>query len=135
MRIIRTIILLTGIGILLPSPPETSNGPDAQQADLGTPSVIGSATMAFADVASFCGRQPGVCQTAGYVAGKLEAKAKYSVKLIYEWASESAGDPQPPLGNQASASDSAAKVATEDGQSTLKPDDLIPAWRAPPKKS
>ena len=76
MRIFRTIILLTGVGFFMPSPPETVQPPAATaDAGLSAPGLIGSATMAVADVASFCGRQPGVCQTAGYVAGRLEAKA------------------------------------------------------------
>ncbi len=95
--------------------------------------------MAFADAASFCNRQPQVCKTAGYVAGKLQAKAKYSVRLIYEWASESNAEPHvSPLANQASADPietgsiaSAEVKPAKSGQSNLKIEDLIPPWRAP----
>ena len=106
--------------------------------ELSTPSLIGSASDAVADVALFCNRQPGVCQAAGYVAGKLEAKAKYSVRLIYQWANESSGEPMAsPLGNQADASDPittgstvVAKLEVQN-QSTLRIEDLIPPWRGP----
>jgi hypothetical protein len=140
MRIFRTMMLLTGVTVFMPSPPGGDGQIDVQQAgaEISTPGLIGNATMAFADVASFCARQPDVCRTAGYVAGKLEAKAKYSVRLIYEWASESSGQPQASsLGNQADASDPITTGSTvlaklnDGGQSTLRLEDLIPAWRGP----
>ena len=143
MRIFRTLTLLTGVGVFMPSPPEDHQQITADQAEteISTPGLIGSATMAIADVAGFCARQPGVCQTAGYVASRLEAKAKYSVRLIYEWANESSGTPQgAPLGNEADAADpietgstrlAEAPVSIETGQSTLRIEDLIPEWRGP----
>jgi hypothetical protein len=140
MRLLKTLVLFTGIAVLLPSPPDDPKQPAERQAkaEVSTPRYIGSATMAFADAASFCDRQPQVCKTAGYVASKLEAKAKYSVRLIYEWASESNAEPQvSPLANQASAdpietsSMAAAQVKPRGGQSNLKIEDLIPPWRGP----
>ena len=138
MRIIRTLMLLTGVGVFMPSPPDEQPPQDQQ---VSTPELIGSATSAFADMAGFCAREPGVCQTAGYVAGKLEAKAKYSVKLIYEWANESTSEPSAsPLADEADATDQLktgstsladAKPTGGLGQSTLSLDDLIPEWRGP----
>ena len=146
MRIFRTILFFTGITAFMPPPPEDS----AHQAVAATDGqaqtgLMASATMALADMAGFCGRQPEVCQTAGYMAGRLEAKAKYGVRLIYEWAAESNGEPQTsPLPNQADAADPMATGSTRTliadataatGQSTLKIEDLIPEWRGPsPKK-
>lgn len=144
MRIFRTLLVLTGIAVFLPSPPEVppdvptavaGNGFTAQQGE----GLITTATMAIADIASFCSRQPEVCQTAGFVAGKLEAKAKYSVKLIYEWANEASGLEQGlPAPDQAEAVDpittSSAKTnlaLAPESQSTLRLDDLIPEWRGP----
>ena len=138
MRILRTLVLLTGVAVLMPSPPDDAT--QVAAANVSTPSMIGSATMAFADAASFCSRQPQVCRTAGYVAGKLQAKAKYSVRLIYEWASESSAEPRvSPLSNQADADPiktgstavAEANHAVSNGQSSLRIEDLIPAWRGP----
>jgi len=136
MRIFRTVVLLTGVAILMPSPPNDAMQQD--QAEFSAPGMIGSATLAFSDAASFCNRQPQVCETAGYVAGKMQAKAKYSVRLIYEWAAESSAEPQvSPFSDQASAdpirtgSVALAKVKSANGQSTLRIEDLIPAWRGP----
>ncbi len=131
MRILRTLMVLTGVAVLMPSPPD-------EPAQVKTVEVIGSATMAFIDAASFCKRQPQVCQTAGYVAGKLEAKAKYSARLIYEWASESSAEADvSPFIKQAAidpietGSTSAAHAGHS--QSSLRIDDLIPPWRGPKK--
>ncbi len=136
MRIFRTLMLLTGVAILMPSPPD--DGTRQDQAEFSAPGVIGSATKAFSDAATFCNRQPQVCETAGYVAGKMQAKAKYSVRLIYEWAAESSAEPQvSPFSDQASAdpirtgSVAIAELESANGQSTLRIEDVIPIWRGP----
>jgi hypothetical protein len=139
MRIIRTVLILTGGFFLLPSPPEPENGAVAQGP--AAFEVLGSAARAVSDAAAFCQRQPGVCDTAGYVATRFEAKAKYSVRLLYEWANEASQDgvAQPP-DQEADASDRlvtgsttevAARGPAEPNQSTLTIEDLIPEWRGP----
>ena len=129
----------------MPSPPEEvaigNDGVVAQQ--VSTLEVLSSASSAVTDVAGFCTRQPEVCNTAAYMAGKLEAKAKYSVKLIYEWASESTSDPALPAQSQEAAKADllttgtivAAATAEPEprSQSTLKLQDVIPQWRGPGK--
>lgn len=145
MRLIRILLVVSGAGILLPSPPDDIAsgiaGVPAEQ--VSTLDMLSSASSAVADAANFCSRQPAVCNTAAYVAGKLEAKAKYSVKLIYEWASESTSDPALPGSSQeADAIDllktgtalAAAFVPEPKSQSTLKLEDVIPEWRGPVKK-
>ena len=100
-----------------------------------------TATQAVSDVASFCLRQPGVCETAGYIASRMEAKAKYSVKLLYEWANESAVAPEVPAAFEEAQTDPLATgsapvvrlAAAGESQSTLKIEDLIPEWRGPVK--
>ena len=90
MRIIRTIIVLSGIAAFMPSAPEDVNqaAPAMASAEVSDTGYLEVATNTFSDLASFCARQPGVCETAGFVAHKLELKAKYGVRLIYEWANE-----------------------------------------------
>ncbi len=143
MRLIRTVLILAGVGFLLPSPPETAAVAGQPEPQLGTLQMISSATSTFADVASFCVRQPEVCETAGYVAWKLEAKAKYSARLIYEWASDATSDPAlAPQPLEAIKTDplktgsvKLADASAPEGQSTLKIEDLIPEWRGPVSKS
>ena len=142
MRIIRTIIVLSGIAAFMPSAPEDVNQPapataSAENSDTGYFEV---ASNTFSDLASFCARQPGVCETAGFVAHKLELKAKYGVRLIYDWANEASSTPstvQPELANGSDPIETgsmklaSAKRLPQNSQSTLRLDDLIPVWRGP----
>jgi hypothetical protein len=138
MRIVRTIILLSAIVILMPSPPESAKQDAGLIAanDVSAPEILVAATRAASDLGGFCAREPQVCVTATYVAHMLEAKAKYSVRLIYDWANEaSSSDSGTP--EQADAVDTlltgSTKVAADEptSQNTLKVEDRIPAWRVP----
>ena len=102
-------------------------------------SYIVAASSALSDMTSFCERQPTTCVVAGELAARAELKAKYSFKLLYEWATGPekatakariativAADPL--------VTGSTGDVVTQ-SQSTLKIDDLIPPWLGPaPKK-
>ena len=146
MRILRTIIVLSGITALMPSPPDDASQV-RQNVTAKDTGYFEIATNTFSDLASFCQRQPGVCETAGFVAHKLELKAKYGVRLIYEWANEantlSSSSLQPDIADgtdpieTGSMKLASAKQQSPISQSTLRLDDLIPAWRGPlsPKTS
>ncbi len=156
MRLIKLLLLLSGAAFFLPAPPEDPAAQGQANAEISTLAMITSASLAYADVASFCQRQPGVCQTAGYAAARLEAKAKYSMKLAYEWANGATAEPdtsatittvkadkagkadQPSSLNAVKAdllttqsTTVAAAEAPKESQSTLKLEDLIPEWRGP----
>jgi hypothetical protein len=141
MRPFRTIILLTGIAVFMPSPPEIGNSGAVLMASntVESAGLVTAASQTVSDVASFCGRQPGVCQTADYVAAKLEAKANYGIRLLYEWASEANGEPAvSPYADQADAAGAIESGSTviatapgTDSQSTLTMEDLLPDWRGP----
>ena len=137
MRIVRTIILLSAIVLLMPSPPE-SEKKDAGfmvASDVSGPEILVAATRAASDIGGFCAREPQVCVTAAYVAQMLEAKAKYSVRLIYDWANEASSSDAMP--HQADAVDalvtSSTKLAIDEpaSQNTLQVEDRIPSWRTP----
>lgn len=135
MRIFRTLILIGGIGFLLPSPPDDATGSRAEATPVA--SYIASASSTVADMAGFCARQPHVCETAGAMARTFEAKAKYGVILLYEWASKSNDAANGlPLGHQALGADSIATgtVTAASSPSTLRVEDLIPEWRGPVAK-
>jgi Family of unknown function (DUF5330) len=143
MRLIRTILMLTGVGILMPSPPDdlAAQRAMADHEAVSAIEMLSSAGSAASDVAGFCARQPEFCRTAAFVAQRFEAKAKYSARLIYEWASEASDDPSIPDEQieadgadqlQTGSVDTAlADASPGTGQSTLRLDDLIPAWRGP----
>jgi hypothetical protein len=134
MRILRTIFCLAVVTVLMPTPPEDMGGGNRKSAATGE--LLSAAVNTVADVNSFCSRQASVCDTANLVAVGLEAKAKYSVRLIYEWANESRGGTVP---DQAFETDrlptasveQVAGYSDESSQNTLRVDDLIPDWRDP----
>jgi hypothetical protein len=125
MRIFRTIFFLGVAAYFLPSPPDRM-GIEAVNDSASPPATeyLGAAVSTVADMRDFCMRQAAVCDTAHYLAVKLEGKAKYSIELIYEWARESNGASLP---QQAMNGDERTQV----GQNTLAIEDLIPEWRAP----
>ena len=140
MRLIRTIIVLSGLAAIMPSPPEEARQVTVAGARAADAGYFAVATNTFSDLAAFCERQPGVCETAGVVAHKLELKAKYGVRLIYEWANEASTpsatlQPQTAQGidpiETGTAKLAAAKPQPEPSQSTLRLDDVIPVWRGP----
>lgn len=141
MRIIRTIIVLSGIAAFMPSAPEDVNqaAPSVTSAEISDAGYLEVAANTFSDLASFCARQPGVCETAGFVAHKLELKAKYGVRLIYDWANEASTPSavQPKIANgidpieTGSMKLASTKQLPQNSQSTLRLDDLIPVWRGP----
>jgi hypothetical protein len=141
MRIIRTIIVLSGIAAFMPSAPDEVNqaGPTMASTEVSDTGYFAVATNTFSDLASFCARQPGVCETAGFVAHKLELKAKYGVRLIYDWANEASTPSavQPKIANGSDPIETGsmklalARRLPKNSQSTLRLQDLIPVWRGP----
>jgi hypothetical protein len=127
MGVIRTTVLVLAVAVMLPSPPE--NRQAGRQ-------LVHSAIHAMSDLGVACTGDD-VCTTAEYVLGRIEAKARYNLNLLYAWASHPA-DEIAPLANQASAdpltTGSATRLAAnkaEASQNTLRIDDLIPSWRGP----
>jgi hypothetical protein len=137
MKIIRTLVIVAVGAFLLPSPPESEQANIAPAAT-PTPQLMAAAANAASDVGGFCQRQPEVCATAESLAKTLEAKARYSIKLIYEWANKDDAAAMPPkvgkVETQARFKPASFQMAAADvppSQSTLKLEDIIPEWRNP----
>jgi Family of unknown function (DUF5330) len=92
MGMLRTTFILGAILFAMPSPPQDPATAD-QAVPMGNVAYIAAAADAFGDVRNFCARKPFVCETAGQLASSVERKAKYSAKLIYEWANDATSDP------------------------------------------
>jgi hypothetical protein len=93
MGILRTL-LVVGAGLaLLPSPPP---GPAGEQmpAGPGNFAYLAAAAETVADLKGFCLRNPTACSTASAAATIVEGKAKYSAKLLYEWANDGRQKPE-----------------------------------------
>ncbi len=127
MGAIRTSMLVLAVAVMLPSPPE-----NRQSGSL----LVHSAIRAMSNFGVLCtGKDE--CTTAEYVLGRIEAKARYNLNLLYAWASHPEED-LAPIANQARVdpiiTGSAMRLATGKGdasQNTLRIDDLIPSWRGP----
>jgi Family of unknown function (DUF5330) len=139
MKIIRAAIYLGVLAFLLPAPPED---PAPQHATLGTaamaPTASGgdlfaAAVRAVDDVSGFCTRQPAACDTAHALLLKLEAKAKYTMRLLYQWAETP--KPPPAASTEARLGDpittSTVAGSERPASDALLPADLRPKWRAP----
>jgi Family of unknown function (DUF5330) len=91
MGMLRTTFILGAILFAMPSPPQDPVAAD-QAVPVSSVAYVAAAAEAFGDVKNFCARKPFVCETAGSLMSKVERKAKYSAKLIYEWANEATGE-------------------------------------------
>jgi hypothetical protein len=93
MGILRTLIVVGAGFALMPSPPPGPPGEPAP-AGPGNFAYLAAAAETVADMRGFCQRNPNACETAGVVGHMLEGKAKYSAKLVYEWANDGKTKPQ-----------------------------------------
>ncbi len=112
MRLIRTALLLGLAAWFLPSPPPGGEA-ERQAAGADGATIALAAVRAATDAATFCDRQPEVCDTALKAWDVLRAKLVYSAGLAFEeWRRRNAGasDASPPA------------VSTETGVSTDRPE-------------
>ncbi len=124
MGLFRKIILVAGGLAVMPSPPDAPV--DAQHPS--DASYLAAAVGAASDAMEFCQRRATVCETAGYAAASFEMKAKYSVKLLYEWANR-----EEPAGPE--HADVMETGTTAASRGTLAAGDVVPAWKGrDPKK-
>jgi len=144
MSIIKATFVVALVVFLMPSPPQNTStlAVKAQQPGSRQVDLVSAASNTVADVSTFCQRQPQVCKTARYLMWKFEAKAKYGVRLVYEWANEPPASAEMPKGysNQAVVVDplitgSTRRMASNEtsatSKNTLSLRDLIPAWHGP----
>jgi len=130
MRIFRTIFFLGVAAFFLPSPPENRMVAADPGDNPAATEYLTAAVSTVADLRDFCSRQAAVCDTAHYLAVKLEGKAKYSIELLYQWAKDSNGTSLP----QQALNENASGATQTTGQNTLGIEDLIPEWRAPARQ-
>ena len=137
MGLIRKAIFVSGLVFAMPSPPAIMQAGQMVQAtpDSTSWAYIAAAADTVSDLKGFCKRKPQVCTTAQYIAGSMEGKAKYGAKLVYEWANESAIGKSATVAETTAAAEPNATVVlktklrgTIAENSTLKMEDLVPAW-------
>ncbi len=145
MKIIKIAVLLGAFGILAPEPPQSmlQQANQVPEQEVAAPRLLGAALNAAGDLNGFCARQPDTCATAQSLTWYLLAKAKYSIRLIYEWAAEPEktpkGETNPVLADYRITHSGPKKPLfaneDDDSQSTLRLDDLLPDWRGPVDKT
>jgi hypothetical protein len=137
---LRAAFFLSVIAVLAPSPPESEVEKALADGEIVPTNyqMLAAAGNTVSDLGQFCLRQPEVCRTANYVVARLEAKAKYSVRKLYEWASDTGDVPGLPPSDQAAAdllmTGSTATPAANRGmgQGTLTKADMLLPWRGKP---
>jgi hypothetical protein len=89
MGLIRKAIVLGGIFLALPSPPAqlVVGQPSLQSSTFAT---LSAAADTVADFKGFCERRPRACVTGQYLAYIIEGKAKYTARMLFEWANPAA---------------------------------------------
>jgi Family of unknown function (DUF5330) len=130
MGVLRKVILIAGGLAVMPSPPDGSG--DATVAD--AVAYVQAAGGALKDAAGFCSRNPDACVAARKFASLVESKTIYSAQRMAEWAQRE----EPAVRINVDALETGSTGDADDAQasaSTLKLDDLIPAWIGPaPRK-
>ncbi len=93
MGLIRKAIVLGGVLLALPSPPAVQQMAGGQaNFQSSTFATITAAADTVADFKGFCQRRPQACVIGQYLAYTLENKAKYTARLLYEWANPMAAN-------------------------------------------
>lgn len=139
MKIIRTSIMLCGLAVVLPNPPEDAGA--RLNVSPSSLEMASAAASAVNDARGFCGREPRVCETTRFIAQRLEVKAKYAARLVYEWASDDKDKATPAPRRKPAQQAKADPLITGSAPATAKParrsqntlhiEDLIPEWRSP----
>jgi hypothetical protein len=120
------------LGVVLVLLPSGGSQPlPASQVSAGE--AFTAARAAMSDLQHFCDRQPDVCVVGSQTATTLGQRAQVGAKMLYEFLSERFGpDEQEAVQPQPVKSTGSVPVpAARPSQHTLRPADLVPAWRGP----
>ncbi len=113
--------------------PTGSSQPVAKGPQLAAGDAVVAATAAVSDVSNFCERQAEACEVGSKAAIVIGQRAQAGAKMVFEFITD-----QIARNDATTAPDSkttpvtTGTVPTAPGsQTTLRPDDLAPAWQGP----
>jgi hypothetical protein len=129
--LLRVAFWLTLVLALLPS------GQTQQSAQAGTQvgavEAVGAATAAVADMSNFCDRQPTACDVGAQTVITIGQRAQAGARMVFDFINDRLAK------NAATGSIPDARMksipAYPGSQSTLRADDLEPAWQGPPSQT
>src|SRR5580692_1688333 len=128
--LLRLTFWLGLIAVLLPS----SGSQPASNTQISATDAVSAAQATMGDVRQFCDRQPEACTVGSQAAVALGDRAKAGVKRIYEFLNARLAPHDSDPVTTASAATAGRFVPLppqRPSQHTLKPADLVPAWRGP----
>lgn len=118
------------LGVVCVLLPGGTSQPDAQ---IDATQAVTLASAAVSDARGFCDRQPEACRVGGKVVAAIGHKAEAGARTLFNFITARLSD-QPASGSASPVTTASVPrvmpVATE-GNGTLKPADLQPAWHAP----
>jgi hypothetical protein len=114
------------LGVVLVLLPSAGSQP-APKSQVSAGEAFWAAKVALADMQGFCERHRDACEVGSQTAATLGQRAQAGAKMLYEFLSEQFGD-EP---GSVRTTGSVPLPAVRPSQNTLRPDDLVPAWRGP----
>lgn len=123
--LLRVAFWLSVVLVLLPS---GQSQPQSKAPVIGAVDAVSAAGAAVSDMSHFCKRQPDACEVGTQTAAILGQRAQAGAKMIYEFLSEKMG-PNETGSVPTSVNKTPATPRMKPSQHTLRPDDLVPAWR------
>jgi hypothetical protein len=135
MRIVRTFVVLGGIAVFLPAPPGDQVSGSQEERAAAPQGLLAALTLTVADLFGLCAEGDWSCDLAGRSAAHLESKIKYSVWLAYDWAVTPSPRARLQVGDAGADISSAAPSSSTPNASTLRLDDMVPAWRGPARQN
>jgi hypothetical protein len=125
------------IAILLPG----SGSEPTSNVQINATSAVSAAQATVGDMERFCDRQPDACTVGSEAAVALTDRAKAGARRIFDFFNKRLANGDPGPATTASAGTTArsvplppARPPQSASRSTLKPADLVPAWRGLPRK-
>ncbi|RPH69534.1 MAG: hypothetical protein EHM74_05765 [Hyphomicrobiales bacterium] len=131
MRIVRTLLVLGGIAVFLPAPPGDHPTGSQEERPAAPQGLLATTALAVADLFDLCAEGDWTCDLAGRSAAHLESKVKYSAWLAYDWAVTPSPRARLEVGDAGDGTSSSDSSASMPNASTLRLDDMVPAWRGP----